>query len=47
LKLNFSEEEPGTVFNHKSNEEILEGLKVEPDEEKLKRHKSNWPRLVT
>ena len=36
-----------TLFNHKSNEEILEELKVEPGEETLTRYQSNWPRLVT
>jgi hypothetical protein len=28
--------------DHERNEEILEGLKVEPIEEKLRRYKSNW-----
>jgi len=36
-----------TLFNHKSNEEILEDLKVEPDDETLTRYQSNWPRLLT
>jgi hypothetical protein len=35
------------LYNHKSNEEILEELKVEPDEETLTRYQSNWLRLVT
>jgi len=30
-----------TLFDHKSNEEILEELKIEPVDEKL-RCKSNW-----
>ena len=30
----------------KRDEEILELLKVEPDDEKLRRHKSNWLRHV-
>jgi hypothetical protein len=29
------------------NEEILEGLKVEPVDEKLRRNKSNWLRRIT
>jgi hypothetical protein len=31
-----------TLFDHKRNEEILEDLKVEPVDQKLRRHKSNW-----
>jgi hypothetical protein len=31
-----------TLFDHKRNEGILEDLKVEPLEEKLRRYKSNW-----
>jgi hypothetical protein len=31
-----------THFGHKRNEEIFEGLKVEPVDEKLRRYKSNW-----
>jgi hypothetical protein len=30
-----------TLFDHKRNEEILEQLKVEPVDEKLRKHKSN------
>jgi hypothetical protein len=33
-----------TLFDHRTNEEILEEFKVEPVEEKLRRYKSNWPR---
>jgi hypothetical protein len=36
-----------TLFYHKSNEEILEELKIEPVDEKLRRCKSNWLRHVT
>ena len=36
-----------TPFDHKMNEEILEELKVEPVEEKLRRYKWNWLRRVT
>ena len=36
-----------TRFDHKRNEEILEELKVEPADEKLRRFKSNWLRHVT
>jgi hypothetical protein len=36
-----------TLFDHKSNEEILEELKIEPVDEKLRRYKSNWLRHVT
>ena len=36
-----------TLFGHKSNEEILEELKVEPVNEKLRRYKSDWQRHVT
>jgi len=36
-----------TTFAHKMNEEILEGLKVVPVDEKLRRCKSNWLRHVT
>jgi hypothetical protein len=35
-----------TRFDYKRNEEILEGLKIEPVDEKLRRYKSNWPRHV-
>jgi hypothetical protein len=31
-----------TLFEHKKNEEILEELKVEPVDKKLRRCKSNW-----
>jgi len=31
-----------TLFDHKRNEEILEEVKAEPDDKKLKRYKSNW-----
>jgi hypothetical protein len=36
-----------TLFDHKRNEEILEELKVEPVDEKLRRYKSNWLQCVT
>jgi len=36
-----------TLFDHKSNEEILEEFKIEPADEKLSRYKSNWLRHVT
>jgi len=36
-----------TLFDHKTNEEILEELRVEPDDEKLRRYKSNWLLHVT
>jgi len=36
-----------TIFDHKMNSEILEGLKIEPVDEKLRRYKSNWLRHVT
>jgi len=31
-----------TLFNNKMNKEILEELKVEPADKKLRRCKSNW-----
>jgi len=31
-----------TLLNHKRNKEILEELKVEPVDKKLRRYKSNW-----
>jgi hypothetical protein len=31
-----------TLFGHKRNEGILNELRVEPVDEKLKRYKSNW-----
>jgi hypothetical protein len=36
-----------TLFDHKRSEEILEDLKVEPVDEKLRRYKSNWLQHVT
>jgi hypothetical protein len=36
-----------SFFDHKKNEDILETLKVEPVDEKLRRYKSNWLRHVT
>ena len=36
-----------TLFDHKRNEEILEDLKVELVDEKLRRCKSNWLQHVT
>jgi hypothetical protein len=38
---NFSEQSGYTLFDHKRNEEILEKLKVEPAEEKLR----NWNQI--
>ena len=35
------------LFDHKRNEDILEELKVEPDDEKLRRYKPNWVRHAT
>jgi len=34
------------LFDHKRNEGILEEMKVEPIDEKLRRYKSNWLRHV-
>ena len=34
-------------FDYERNEEILEGVRVEPNEEKLRRYKSNWLRHAT
>jgi hypothetical protein len=34
-------------LDHKRNEDILEDLKAEPLEEKLRRYKSNWLRHAT
>jgi len=34
-------------LEHKRNLKILEKLKVKPVDEKLRRYKSNWLRLVT
>jgi len=36
-----------TLFDHKRNEEISEGVKAEPIDEKLRLYKSNWLRHVT
>jgi hypothetical protein len=36
-----------TLFDHKSKEEMLEDLKMEPVDEKLRRYKSNLLRHVT
>jgi hypothetical protein len=36
-----------TLFDHKRNEEILEELKVEPVDKKLRRYKPNWLQHVT
>jgi hypothetical protein len=36
-----------TLFDHKRNEELLEGLKVQPVDEKLRRYISNWLQHVT
>jgi hypothetical protein len=48
IKIKFFRRRAGYIlFNHKSNEEILEELKVEPDEKTLTRYQSHWPRLGT
>ena len=48
VEMKFSKRTTGcTLFDHKRNEEILEELKAEPVEEKLRRYKSNWLRHVT
>jgi hypothetical protein len=36
-----------TLFDHKRKEEILEELKVDPVDEKQRRHKSSWLQHVT
>ena len=36
-----------TIFDHIRNEEILEELKVEPVDERLRRYKPNWLRHAT
>jgi hypothetical protein len=36
-----------TLFDHKRNEEILEELKGEPADKKLRRYKSDWLQHVT
>jgi hypothetical protein len=36
-----------TLFDHKRNEEILEELKVEPVDKKLRKYKSNWLHNLT
>jgi hypothetical protein len=36
-----------SLFDHTRNKEILEGVKVEPVDEKLRRYTSNWLRHVT
>jgi hypothetical protein len=43
----FVGQDPERYFDHTSNEEVLEELKVEPIDEKLRRYKSNWLRHVT
>jgi len=37
----------GTLFDHKRNEQILEELKVEPADEKLRSYKTKWLRRPT
>ena len=37
----------GTLFDHKRNVEILEELKVEPVDKKLRKYKSNWLHNLT
>jgi hypothetical protein len=36
-----------TIFAHKKKDEILEKLTVEAVDEKLRRYKSKWLRLIT
>jgi hypothetical protein len=36
-----------THFGHKKKEEVLEEMKVEPFDQKLRRYKSNWLRHLT
>jgi hypothetical protein len=36
-----------TLFDHKMNEGLLEELKIESADEKLRRYKSNWLQHVT
>jgi len=43
----FVGQDPERCFDHTNNEEILEELKVEPIDEKLRIYKSNWLRHVT
>jgi len=46
--MKFSSRTAGYIlFNHERNEEILEEIKVEPVDGKLRRCKSNWLRHVT
>jgi len=48
ININFFLRKAGyTLFYHKMNERILENLKAEPDNLKLRGYKSNWLRLVT
>jgi len=35
-----------TLFDHNRNEEILEELKIEPVNQKLRRYKPNWLRFI-
>ena len=35
------------LFDYKRNEEILEEMKLEPADEKLRKYKPNWQRHVT
>jgi hypothetical protein len=36
-----------TLFDHKRNGEILEEMKIEPADKKLRKYKSDWLRHVT
>jgi hypothetical protein len=45
-KCNLSEGQRDTLCGYKGSEDILEELKVEPVDEKLRRYKSSWPRHV-
>jgi hypothetical protein len=48
IEMKFSRRTAGyTLFDHKRNGEILEQLKAEPVDEKLRRYKSNWLQHVT
>jgi len=47
IEMKFFRKAGHTIFDLKRKEEILEELKVEPVEEKLRRYKSNLLRHVT
>ena len=48
IEMKFFRKTAGThFFDYNTNEKFLEDLKLEPVDEKLRRHKSNWLRHVT